>query len=50
MENRLVVATADGAWGWMVWEGRVCKWGLLYIERINNKVLLYSTGTIFNIL
>ena len=39
-----MVATADGAGEWMVWEGRVCKWGLLYRERINNKVLLYSTG------
>ena len=42
--NRLVVAKGEGGWGrdgLGVWVNR-CK--LLYIEWINNKVLLYSTG------
>ena len=34
--------------GEMDWEFRRCK--PLYIEWINNKVLLYNTGTIINIL
>ena len=46
IENRLVVATGDGVGGKMEWEVEVgvsrCK--LLYMEWINNKVLLYSTG------
>ena len=41
-----MVATGDGVGGKMEWEVEVgvsrCK--LLYMEWINNKVLLYSTG------
>ena len=43
MKNRLVVVKKEGAGGGLEWEvGVRCK--LLYIEWINNKVLLYSTG------
>ena len=43
-ENRLVVAKGKGSGGGMEWEFRVSRCKLLYIECINNKVLLYSTG------
>ena len=33
-----------GVEGGMQWEAAVSRCKLLYIERINNKVLLYSTG------
>ena len=41
IENRTVVAKGEGVWGREVGVSR-CE--LLYIEWINNKVLLYSTG------
>ena len=34
----------EGGWGKDEWEVGVSKCKLLYTERINNKVLLYSTG------
>ena len=42
--NRFVVAKGEGDGGWMEWElgFSICKF--LHIERINEKVLLYSTG------
>ena len=40
-----MVAKAGGvAWGGMDWEFGISRCKLLYIEWINNKVLLYSTG------
>ena len=44
IENRLVVAKVEGVGGGMEWEVGVSRCELLYIEWINNKVLLYSTG------
>ena len=44
IENRLVVAKEEGVRGGMQWEVGVSRCKLLYIEWINNKVLLYSTG------
>ena len=44
IENRLVVAKGEGGGGGMEWEFGVNRCKLLYIEWINNKVLLYSTG------
>ena len=46
IENRLVVAKGEGGGGGMDWEFGVSRCTLLYIEWINNKVLLYSTGRI----
>ena len=43
IENRLVVAKGEGVEGGMKWEVGVSRCKLLYIEWINNKVLLYST-------
>ena len=43
IENRLVVAKGEGVGGGMEWEVRVSRCKLLYRERINNKVLVYST-------
>ena len=43
-ENRLVVAKVKGAGGGTDWEFEINRGKLLYIECINNKVLLYSTG------
>ena len=43
IENRPVVAKGEGELG-MEWEFGVSRYKLVYIERINNKVLLYSTG------
>ena len=42
IENRLVVAKGEG--GGKDWEFGISRCKLLYIEWINNKVLLYSTG------
>ena len=44
IENRSVVAKGEGVGGGMRWEVGVSRCKLLYIEWINNKVLLYSTG------
>ena len=44
IENRHVVTKGDGDGGGMEWEFGVSRCQLLYIEYINNKVLLYSTG------
>ena len=44
VENRPVV-TKGGGWGWgRDWEFGISGCKQLYIEWINNKVLLYSTG------
>ena len=43
IENRLVVAKGEGVGGGIEWEVGVSGCKLLYIEWINNKVLLYST-------
>ena len=43
IENRLVVANREGVGGGMEWEIGVSRCKPLYIEWINNKVLLYST-------
>ena len=43
IENRLVVDKGEGVGGRMEWEVGVSRYKLLYIEWINNKVLLYST-------
>ena len=43
IENRLVVAKGEGGGGGTEWEFGVSRFTLLYIEWINNKVLLYST-------
>ena len=48
-ENRLAVAKRRGGGG-MDWEFGISRCKLLYIEWINNKVLLYTQGTIFNVL
>ena len=44
IENGHVVAKEEGVGGWMDWEFGISRCKLLYIEQINNKVLLYSTG------
>ena len=44
-----MAAKGDGGGG-MDWEFGVSRRKLLYLEWINNKVLLYSKGTLFNIL
>ena len=44
IENRPVVAKGEGGGGGMEWEFGVSRCKLLYIEWINNKVLMYSTG------
>ena len=49
IENRLVVAKGDGVGGEKEWEVGVSKCKLLYIEWINNKVLLYSTENLYSI-
>ena len=43
IENRLVVAKGERIWEGMEWEVGVSRCNLLYMEWINNKVLLYST-------
>ena len=42
-ESRLAVAQKEGVGGEMEWEAGISRCKLLYIEWINNKVLLYST-------
>ena len=52
IENRLV-AKGEEVGGDIEWEVRINRCKLLYIEWINNKVLLYSTEnyrTVFSIL
>lgn len=49
IENRFVTAKGGGG-GAKDWEFGISRCKLLYIEWIKNRVLLYSTGTIFNIL
>ena len=44
IENGLVVAKGEGCGGGMEWEFGISRYKLLYIEWINNKALLYSTG------
>ena len=44
-----MVAKREGIRGGMDWDFGVSEGKLLYIEWINNKALLYSTRTIFNI-
>lgn len=44
VENTPVVANGEGVGGEMDWELGVSRCKLLYRERINHKVLLYSTG------
>ena len=43
IENRLVVAKGEGVGRGMEWEFGISRCKLLYIDWINNKVLLYST-------
>ena len=43
-ENGLVVAKGEGSGEGMDWEFEVSRCKLLYIEGINNKVLLSGTG------
>ena len=43
IENRHVVAKGEGVGRGMDWEVVVSRCKLLYMEEINNKVLLYST-------
>ena len=43
IENRLVVAKGERDEGGIDWEFGISRYKLLYIEWINNKVLLYST-------
>ena len=50
IENRFVVAKGEGVGRGMEREFGVSRCKLLYIEGINNKVLLYTQGPIFNIL
>ena len=45
IENRLAVAKGEGVEGGLEWEVGISRWKLLYVEWINNKVLLYSTET-----
>ena len=44
IENRHVVAKGERGLGEMEWEFGVSRCKLVYIEWINNKVLIYSTG------
>ena len=44
LANRLVVAKEEGGGGGIDWEFGISRCQLLYIEWINNKVLLCSTG------
>ena len=49
-ENRLLVANGAGDGGGNNWESGISRCKLLYVGQVNNKVLLYSTGTTYNIL
>ena len=44
MENRLVVSKGEEGRGSMYWEFGIGRCNLLYIEWMNNKVLLYHIG------
>ena len=44
MENRLVAAKGEWEGRGMDWESGVNRCKLLHLERIDNKVLVYSTG------
>ena len=44
IENRLVFAKGERVGGGVEWEFGISGCKLLYIEWINNKVLIYSTG------
>ena len=46
MEKRLVVAKGEGLGEGMEWEAEISRCKLLYLERINNKLLLYTIGNI----
>ena len=39
-----MVANGEGGGRWVDWEFGISRYKLLYIEWINNKVLLYSAG------
>ena len=45
MENRLVVAKGKGGESAIDWEFEISRCKLLHLEWIDNKVLLYSTGS-----
>ena len=52
LENELMV-TRKELWGLgegIGWEFRINTYTLLYLKRITNKVLLYSTGTLLNVM
>ena len=44
IENRLVIANAEGGGRGKTWKFGISRCKLVYIEWINNKLLLYSTG------
>ena len=44
IENRLVVVKGEAGGRGLGWEFGISRCKLVYIEWINNKVLLYSTG------
>ena len=44
IENRLVIAKAEGGGRGKTWKFGISRCKLVYIEWINNKLLLYSTG------
>ena len=44
IESRLLVANGEGTGGGKEWEIGVSRYKLLYIDWINNKVLLCRTG------
>ena len=50
MENRFVVVKEEGVEGGVDGEFVVCRCKLLYIEWMENKVLLLAQGTMFNVL
>ena len=43
INNRLVVVKGEGAAEGMDWQVAVSRCKILYVEQVNNKVLLYST-------
>ena len=44
LENRLVVAKAEGVGSGMDWESGISRCKLLPLEWISNEILLYSSG------
>ena len=44
IENRLVIVKVEGGGRGKKWKFGISRCKLVYIEWINNKVLLYSTG------